>query len=223
MGTLTLAARARECQVSVGADYENNDVNLFQKRRHGHTWKALTIDQTRQLAKLAATPAAARARRREQRVAERVVFTWDRRDTPFNAHSGTYVALGVEQVNSYPVAGTAGSDATQFESHFLRLTQTFAGYIPITSTIVPRDGAAPRRDRQTSVSVPGALRARHARHAAYCTYPDRLFFMGGFDSMRGWLQDAFIPQDTATRSGPTRAASSARARATAPSRSAAAT
>lgn len=30
-----------------------------------------------------------------------------------------------------------------------------------------------------------------------CTYPDRFFFMGGFDSMRGWLQDAFIPQDTA--------------------------
>jgi outer membrane translocation and assembly module TamA len=31
----------------------------------------------------------------------------------------------------------------------------------------------------------------------YCTYPDRLFFMGGFDSMRGWLQDAFIPQEFA--------------------------
>jgi outer membrane protein assembly factor BamA len=30
---------------------------------------------------------------------------------------------------------------------------------------------------------------------AYCTYPDRLFFMGGFDSMRGWLQDTFMPQE----------------------------
>jgi outer membrane protein assembly factor BamA len=28
-----------------------------------------------------------------------------------------------------------------------------------------------------------------------CTYPDRQFFMGGFESMRGWLQDSFIPQD----------------------------
>jgi outer membrane protein assembly factor BamA len=27
------------------------------------------------------------------------------------------------------------------------------------------------------------------------TYPDRLFYIGGFDSMRGWSQDAFIPQD----------------------------
>jgi outer membrane protein assembly factor BamA len=32
---------------------------------------------------------------------------------------------------------------------------------------------------------------------AFCGYPDRLFFMGGFDSMRGWLQDTFMPQDYA--------------------------
>ena len=30
---------------------------------------------------------------------------------------------------------------------------------------------------------------------AFCTYPDRLFFMGGFDSMRGWLRDTFMPQE----------------------------
>jgi len=29
------------------------------------------------------------------------------------------------------------------------------------------------------------------------TYPDRLFFMGGADSMRGWLQDTFVPQEYA--------------------------
>ena len=27
------------------------------------------------------------------------------------------------------------------------------------------------------------------------TYPDRLFFMGGVDSMRGWQLSSFIPQD----------------------------
>ncbi len=29
------------------------------------------------------------------------------------------------------------------------------------------------------------------------TYPDRLFFLGGMDSVRGYLQDAFVPQDLA--------------------------
>jgi outer membrane protein assembly factor BamA len=29
------------------------------------------------------------------------------------------------------------------------------------------------------------------------TYTDRLFFMGGIDSMRGWLQYTFMPQDYA--------------------------
>jgi outer membrane protein assembly factor BamA len=27
------------------------------------------------------------------------------------------------------------------------------------------------------------------------TYTNRLFFLGGADSMRGWLQDTFVPQD----------------------------
>ena len=31
------------------------------------------------------------------------------------------------------------------------------------------------------------------------TYPDRLFFLGGVDSMRGFLQDALVPQDVADK------------------------
>ena len=31
------------------------------------------------------------------------------------------------------------------------------------------------------------------------TYPDRLFFMGGVDSLRGFLQDSLVPQDIAQR------------------------
>ena len=27
------------------------------------------------------------------------------------------------------------------------------------------------------------------------TYPDRFFFLGGFESMRAWYQDTFIPQE----------------------------
>jgi outer membrane protein assembly factor BamA len=31
------------------------------------------------------------------------------------------------------------------------------------------------------------------------TYPDRLFFLGGVDSLRGFLQDSLVPQDIADR------------------------
>jgi outer membrane protein assembly factor BamA len=31
------------------------------------------------------------------------------------------------------------------------------------------------------------------------TYPDRLFFMGGVDSLRGFLQDSLVPEDIAKR------------------------
>jgi outer membrane protein assembly factor BamA len=77
----------------------------------------------------------------------------------------------------------------------LRLTQTIAGYIPITRDV--SFAAELRLGEVVNVSpcrapfdtTPGAT------PPPYCTYPDRLFFMGGFDSMRGWLQDSFIPQE----------------------------
>jgi outer membrane translocation and assembly module TamA len=31
------------------------------------------------------------------------------------------------------------------------------------------------------------------------TYPDRLFFLGGVDSLRGYLRDSVVPQDVAER------------------------
>jgi len=31
------------------------------------------------------------------------------------------------------------------------------------------------------------------------TYPDRLFFLGGVDTLRGFLQDSLVPQDIAKR------------------------
>jgi outer membrane protein assembly factor BamA len=127
-------------------------------------------------------------------VAARIVVTWDRRDTAFNAHRGTYIAAGVEQVNSYPVQGTA-DPRSQFEGHFLRLTQTIAGYIPITSKI--SFAAEIRLGEIVNVAPCVAPFDRSVGSTPYCTYPDRLFFMGGFDSMRGWLQDTFIPQEYA--------------------------
>jgi outer membrane protein assembly factor BamA len=125
---------------------------------------------------------------------------WDRRDSPFNAHSGTYVALGVEQVNSYPVRGTASPDL-QYESHFFRLSQTIAAYVPITRRIALagelRLGEIVNTATCKTPFLTGNATAATSPPPAYCTYPDRSFYMGGFDSMRGWLQDSFIPQEYA--------------------------
>ena len=185
--TTILWRPVREIQLSGGPDVERNDVHLFEP---GQTLEGY-------ISSAASNPDLARLLRvpdGDSLVgAARLVFTWDRRDSAFNAHRGTYVALGIEQVNSYPVRGTAAPNL-QFESHFLRLTQTLAAYLPITKTVT--FAAEVRLGEIANVaSCKAPYDTSGKPPPTYCTYPDRLFFMGGVDSMRGWLQDAFIPQE----------------------------
>jgi outer membrane protein assembly factor BamA len=188
LGTLTWRP-VRELQVSGGPDYEHNDVNLFDVP----TIAQYLLDNPGNidLTRLLRVPDGA-----SNVIAARVVLTWDRRDSAFNAHRGTYVALGVEQANSYPVQGAAAIANEQFEAHIVRLTQTIAAYVPITPKV---SFAAELRLGEVANVV--ACKAPFATPGTtpppYCTYPDRQFFMGGVDSMRGWLQDAFIPQEYA--------------------------
>ena len=193
VGTMTWRP-VRQLQVSGGPDFETNNVFLFQKETISQYLSTATNQGNSQLARLLRVPDG-----QSNVVAEKVTVTWDRRDAPFNAHSGTYAAAGFEQANSFPIATGGVDPTTQFESHILRLTQTVAGYIPITSKIslaaelrvgeiVNISSCASLKQAVSSSGTPVAL-------PSYCTYPDRQFYMGGFDSMRGWLQDAFIPQE----------------------------
>ncbi len=118
---------------------------------------------------------------------QRVLATWDRRDNAFNASRGTYVVSGIEHVDAYPLgerAQTAGNQ-TSGESHFFKFTQTFGGYIPLPKGL--RIAALTRVGTNAQITADSK------------TYPDRLFFMGGVDSMRGWLLNSFIPQDDLDR------------------------
>jgi outer membrane protein assembly factor BamA len=178
----------RNVQIGGGPDYEHNAVHLFVTKQTIEGYLAASPNNS-DLARLLRVPDGD-----SNVVAARVVFTWDRRDSAFNAHSGTYVAAGIEQVNSYPVQGTTAFTQNQFEGHFLRLTQTLAGYVPITSRI--SFAAEVRLGEIVNVS-PCVAPFDPTAPPPYCTYPDRMFFMGGFDSMRGWLQDTFIPQEYA--------------------------
>lgn len=121
-------------------------------------------------------------------VAERLLVTWDRRDNAFNASRGTYIVSGIEHVDGYPLQNPdqLGSGIQKInESHFFKLTETFGGYIPL-----------PKGMRFAALTRLGANIQITANSA---TYPDRLFFMGGVDSMRGWNLNSFIPQDDVDR------------------------
>jgi outer membrane protein assembly factor BamA len=121
-------------------------------------------------------------------VSERLLISWDRRDNAFNASRGTYLVTGIEHVDGFPLSNpsqTAAGVAPPNESHFFKLTETFGGYIPL-----------PRGMRIAALTRLGT-NLQITRNSA--TYPDRLFFMGGVDSMRGWNLNSFIPQDDVDR------------------------
>jgi outer membrane protein assembly factor BamA len=178
---------SRELQVGVGPEYEFNDVRLFN---------------TTNIAALLAENQGNTGLQTLLRVPDgksnvysgQLTMAWDRRDNAVNPHRGTYFAASIEQVNSYPIPSATAVDAQQFFSHFFRLTQTLSGYIPITTNVTFASELRLGEVITTSCAVLGGL-PPNAAPPTQCTYEDRLFFMGGFDSMRGWLQDSFIPQD----------------------------
>ncbi|HVH41270.1 MAG TPA: POTRA domain-containing protein [Labilithrix sp.] len=123
-------------------------------------------------------------------VSQRLLATWDRRDNAFNASRGTYVVSGIEHVDAYPTdvnieKARMRQHPAPPESHFFKLTQTFGGYIPLPKGM--------RIAALTRLGVNLQLTADSQ------TYPDRLFFMGGVDTMRGWTLNSFIPQDNVDR------------------------
>ncbi len=127
-------------------------------------------------------------------LAQRIGFAWDRRDNPLDATSGTFVSTSIEHVRARPVSdseegldsSTALSDPFALTtSEFLRFTQRLALYIPIG-----KKGTALATSfswgRNYQLPVKGSR-----------TYPDRLFFLGGASSLRGFLQDSLVPEDLA--------------------------
>jgi outer membrane protein insertion porin family len=208
---------ARQIQISVGQTAEYNSVYLFGGGTIAQylSSQASMMSGNESLTRLLLVPEGDSAA-----FAERAVVTWDRRDASFNAHKGTLVVTGLELVNSYPVGGattvgdsstarscagvgspgvpspTPNYDATgnltsftcyapQNQGHFIRYTQTVAGYIPL--------------GKHVTFAAEVRFGMNFQLTGTSQTYPDRLFFLGGFDSMRGWLPYSLVPQDTATQ------------------------
>ncbi|HVY46014.1 MAG TPA: POTRA domain-containing protein, partial [Minicystis sp.] len=115
-------------------------------------------------------------------LAQRLGATWDRRDNPFAATRGTLLAASVEHVNAFPSA--AADNKATIQSHFLKLSGKASGYVRLT-------------DKGMAIAVSLAAGYNVQLDSKSKTYPDRLFFLGGVDSMRDFLADSLIPEDIA--------------------------
>lgn len=122
-------------------------------------------------------------------VAQQVRAAWDRRDNPLDATEGTLIALGAEHVHAEPFGDTAAGGVSVFAptvSDFMRYDGRIAGYLRLSE-----------RGLALAVSFRGGFVDQLIKDSR--TYPDRLLFLGGADSIRGFSQDSLIPEDIAER------------------------
>jgi len=176
---------SRRTTFQLGASLERNDVRIL-----GSTQKGALLDYVLE------NPNRANVFRVPEGTsgafAQRFTATWDRRDIPLGASEGSLVTTTLEHVTSRPMGSdpSSPSDETNpFEasdSEFLRWTSRVALYLPLTR-------------RRTSLALSFRFGLNHQLKSGSRTYPDRLFFLGGMDSVRGMLQDSMIPDDVAAQ------------------------
>jgi outer membrane protein assembly factor BamA len=163
----------REVTSTLGASFERNDVAIF----NGET-------VAEYLSRPGVTPDLVRLLRVPDgltfAVAQRLNLTWDRRDNPFGATKGTLLGGTVEHVLAYP----ASDNPNTKKSESLKFSGVMAGYVRLS-----------RKGLALAASLRGGYIYQLIADAK--TYPDRLFFLGGVDTIRGFLQDSVIPQDVA--------------------------
>jgi outer membrane protein assembly factor BamA len=175
----------RQLQFALSQSFEHNQVNIFGYNTIASYLEAQTEagNATSDLGALLRFPDVP-----SHAFAQRLVVTFDRRDNTFNPHKGTLFVSGLEHIDWFGEASecatTEGTYACSVpDGHTLKFTETFAAYIPVTKTITL---AGELRTGVNVQMVPNST-----------TYPDRLFFLGGVDSMRGYLQDSMITQEDA--------------------------
>jgi outer membrane protein insertion porin family len=186
-GILTLTFRPeRQFSTYIGPSIELNTAQIFGTEQKGAL--ETYIQQNPRTQNLFRVPEGTTVA-----FAQRIGFAWDRRDNPLGATRGTLVSGSVEHVHASPVGQNQGQTATGQESpfsattsDFLRYTGRIAGYIRLSD-----------KGLAFATSLRGGFN-QQLMTGSY-TYPDRLFFLGGVDSIRGILQDSLIPEDIAQK------------------------
>jgi outer membrane protein insertion porin family len=176
----------RELQFALAQTFEHNEANIFAfptitaYLQNAATGQSSTADYT-DLSVLLRFPDVP-----SHAFAQRFTITWDRRDNTFNPHRGTFLVNGIEHTDWYGEAAEcatvsgAQSCSTPF-GHTIRLTQTFGTYLPVTKTITLA------AELRTGLNI--------QLQNGSTTYPDRLFYLGGVQSVRGYLQDSMVTQE----------------------------
>lgn len=160
---------------TLGADLENNNVGLFVGTALSELAPTLDLRQQR----LLRVPEGDTTL-----VALRSSASYDRRDNPFTPKRGFFVSLNGEIARTLTAESVQdGSIVSSFDSQFLKAAVSVSSYLPIGDDIVfANQGRIGRIFHFTSTSQ---------------TYPNRAFFLGGVDTMRGYFEDAMVPQDVA--------------------------
>lgn len=159
----------REVTAQVSATFEFNDVNVFDTD---------ALDAGALLGVLRVPQG------RTVAFSQRLKGTLDLRDNALNATKGFFATASVEHVNALP-ANLGDSVTTDVYSHFLRLSGRVAGYVPFGPGF------------SLALSLAGGVNVQLEDTSE--TYPDRLFFLGGFDTIRAFLLDSVVPQDIAEK------------------------
>ena len=166
----------RKVTTVFGSNLENNNVDLFVAEKLSEYLAQTTNPRLRRLLRVPEGDTSLAT------VSGTVSF--DQRDSPFTPTRGYFLSLASEVARTL---GTSQSNAVtigdHFESSFLKLEFTASAYLPIDKGVV----------------IAGQFRIGRIIHfnPQSQTYPNRAFFLGGVDTLRGYFQQAMVPQDLA--------------------------
>jgi outer membrane protein insertion porin family len=164
---------SRRFTMSFGSEIENNNVDLLIG---GGLDEFLRRNTDPRLERLLRVPDG-----ESTIVAFETTAAVDFRDNPFDPSEGIFASASAEY--AYSIYAEQQEDTPPFSSNFIKLALTGNAYIPIAEDWVfateLRFGRIFHLDDRSK------------------TYPNRAFRLGGVDTMRGYLQDALVPQDVA--------------------------
>ncbi|MEZ4406449.1 MAG: POTRA domain-containing protein [Polyangiales bacterium] len=105
-------------------------------------------------------------------------LAYDRRNSAFTPTRGFIVSAGTEWLQ------VLDADDSNLTSSVLQVTGRVTGYVPI-----------PINDIVLMLSFRAGRNFALGPAGSSGTHPSRRFWLGGADSMRGWLQNQLVPQD----------------------------